>query len=66
MTWILETQLKLSSQNKIKAMIFLCHHLYEELIIEYITIKDTLILSHFFFLKKTHKKTVILSKTRYN
>ena len=43
-------------------MIFLCHHLYEELILEYITIKDTLILSHFFFKNKTIKKQLFSQK----
>ncbi|XP_015081439.1 uncharacterized protein LOC107025090 [Solanum pennellii] len=31
-----------SSQDKAKAMIFLCHHLYEGLKIEYLTVKDPL------------------------
>jgi hypothetical protein len=33
-----------SSQNKVKAMIFLHRHLHEELKIEYLTIKDPFIL----------------------
>jgi len=35
---------KASSQNKVKIMIFLCRHLYEEFMIEYLTIKDPIIL----------------------
>jgi len=33
-----------SSQNKVKAMIFLHRHLHEELKIKYLTIKDPFIL----------------------
>jgi hypothetical protein len=33
-----------SSQNKANAMIFLCHHLHEELKFKFLTIKDPLIL----------------------
>jgi hypothetical protein len=33
-----------SLQNRAKAMIFICHHLHEELKTEYLTVKDPLIL----------------------
>ena len=55
-----------SSQNKVKAMIFLCHHLHEELKIEYITIKDPLILWKNLKDKYDHQKTVILPKAHYD
>jgi hypothetical protein len=33
-----------SLQDRAKAMIFICHHLHEELKTEYLTVKDPLIL----------------------
>jgi hypothetical protein len=55
-----------SSQNKVKTMIFLCRHLHEELKIEYITIKDPLILWKNLKDKYDHQKTVILLKAHYD
>jgi len=45
-----------SSQNKAKAMIFLRYHIYGELKIEYLTIKDPL------FFNKTWKKIMTIKR----
>jgi hypothetical protein len=57
---------KVSSQNNVKIMIFLRRHLYEEFMIEYLTIKDPLILWQILKERYDHQKTVILPKARYN
>ncbi|KAM3358379.1 hypothetical protein P3S68_021310 [Capsicum galapagoense] len=54
-----------SSQNRAKAMIFLRHHLDEVLKIEYLTIKDPLVLRNSLKERFDHLKMVILSKARY-
>ena len=51
-----------SSQNTEKSMIFLCCHLHEELKIEYLTIKDSLILWQNLKERYNHKRQ-LLSKT---
>ena len=55
-----------SLQDRAKALIFLRHHLHEDLKIEYLTVKDPLIL--WTELKKIfdYQKTVILPKARYD
>ncbi|XP_028801898.1 uncharacterized protein LOC114757071 [Neltuma alba] len=56
---------KASSQEKAKAMIFLRHHLHEGLKMEYLTIKDPLVLWNNLKERYDHQKTVILPKARY-
>jgi hypothetical protein len=46
-------------------MIFILHHLYNELKTEYLTIKDPLILWNNLRERYEHQKSVILPKTRY-
>jgi hypothetical protein len=46
-------------------MIFIRHHLHEELKTEYLTIKDPLILWNNLRERYEHQKSVILSKARY-
>ncbi|KAL0446282.1 UNVERIFIED_CONTAM: hypothetical protein Slati_1756100 [Sesamum latifolium] len=55
-----------STQEKAKAMIFLRHHLHEGLKIEYLTIKDLLVLWNNLKERYDYQKTVILSKARYD
>lgn len=55
-----------SNQIKAKAMIFLRHHLHEALKVEYLTIKDPLVLWKNLKERFDHQKTVILPKTRYD
>ena len=47
-------------------MIFLCHHLHEELKIEYLTIKDPLIIWQNMKERYDYQRTVILLKVRYD
>ncbi|KAM3381731.1 hypothetical protein P3S68_007304 [Capsicum galapagoense] len=54
-----------SSQNRIKAMIFLRHHLDEIMKIEYLTTKDPLVLCNSLKERFDHLKMVILLKARY-
>jgi hypothetical protein len=54
-----------SQQNRAKAMIFICHHLHDELKTKYLTIKDPLILWNNLRERYEHQKFVILPKTRY-
>jgi hypothetical protein len=55
-----------SPQNHAKAMIFIRHHLHEELKTEYLTVKDPLILWNNLKERYEHQKTVILPKARYD
>ncbi|XP_027077016.1 uncharacterized protein [Coffea arabica] len=55
-----------SSQDRAKAMIFLRHHLDEGLKIEYLTVKDPLVLWRDLKERVDHLKLVVLSKTRYD
>ena len=52
-------------QDRAKALIFLRHHLYDDLKIEYLTIKEPLILWTELKKRFDHQKTVILPKSRY-
>ncbi|KAK2438354.1 hypothetical protein QL285_006625 [Trifolium repens] len=54
-----------SAQEKAKAMIFLRHHLHEDLKNEYLTVKDPLILWNCLKERYEHQKTIILPKARY-
>jgi hypothetical protein len=57
---------EISSQNKVKTMIFLCCYLYKEFMIEYLTIKDPLILWQNLKERSDHQKMVILLKAHYD
>ena len=75
--WILDAQILLDAmnlgaaikegnqaflQNRAKALIFLRHHLREDLKSEYLTVKDPLTLWNELKGRYNHKKTVILPK----
>ncbi|XP_059658810.1 uncharacterized protein LOC132305146 [Cornus florida] len=53
-------------QDRAKTMIFLRHHLHEELKTEYLTIKDPLTVWKNLKERYEHQKTVILPKARYD
>ncbi|KAH1064840.1 hypothetical protein J1N35_029827 [Gossypium stocksii] len=55
-----------SNQDKAKAMIFIHHHLYEGLKVEYLTVKDPLELWKNLKERFNHQKTVILPKAHYD
>ena len=57
---------QMSLQDRAKTLIFLRHHLHEDLKIEYLTIKNPLILWTGLKKRFDHQKTVILPKARYN
>jgi hypothetical protein len=57
---------QVSPQNRAKAMIFICHHLHEELKTEHLTVKDPLILWNNLKERYEHQNTVILPKTHYD
>ena len=56
---------KASQQEKAKAMIFLRHHLHEDLKTEYLTVKDPLELWRNLKERYDHQKQVLLPKARY-
>ncbi|XP_059629627.1 uncharacterized protein LOC132272510 [Cornus florida] len=79
LSWIMDAQIHLdvigleitiqekndaSLQDKAKAMIFLRHHISEELKTEYLTERDPLNLQKNLKERYDHQKTVILSKAR--
>ncbi|GKA33816.1 hypothetical protein Tco_0720245 [Tanacetum coccineum] len=81
LSWVLDVEIYLAAnglgdtiqagkettvEQKAKAMIFLCHHLHENLKFEYLTVKDSLVLWNHLKDKYEHKKTVILPRARYN
>ncbi|KAL4272266.1 hypothetical protein GQ457_13G007980 [Hibiscus cannabinus] len=81
LSWILDAEIHLdanglgniikegnaeSAQNKAKAMILLRRHLHEGLKVEYLTVKDPLILWNNLKERYDHQKTVILPKARYD
>lgn len=55
-----------SNQNRAKVMIFLRHHLDEGLKMEYLTVKDPLVLRNNLNHKYDHLKLVVLPQTRYD
>ncbi|KAK4268714.1 hypothetical protein QN277_025328 [Acacia crassicarpa] len=55
-----------SNQEKARSMIFLCHHLHENLKIEYLTVKDPLVLWNNLKERYDHQKMVILPKARHD
>ncbi|GJT07375.1 S-type anion channel SLAH1 isoform X1 [Tanacetum coccineum] len=54
-----------TSMQKAKALMFIRHHLHVDLKIEYITVKDPLVLWNKLKDRFDHQKTVILPKARY-
>jgi hypothetical protein len=80
LSWILDVEIHLeamnlgktirdgnveSQQDRAKTMIFIRHHLHEELKTEYLTIKDPLILWNNLRERYEHQKSIILPKARY-
>ncbi|XP_076938794.1 uncharacterized protein LOC143607124 [Bidens hawaiensis] len=80
LSWVLDAEIHLDANNlgdttkqgnkstiqdKAKAMIFLRHHIHEALKIEYLTIKDPLVLWTNLKERYDHQKTVILPRARY-
>ncbi|GKF65925.1 hypothetical protein Tco_0192442 [Tanacetum coccineum] len=81
MSWVLNAEIYLAAnalgdtiqadketsvEQKAKAIIFLRHHLYENLKIEYLTIKDPLVLWNHLKDVYEHQKAVILLRARYD
>ena len=52
-------------QDHAKAMIFLCHHLYDGLEVEYLIIKDPYVIWQNLTERYDHHKIIILQKARY-
>ena len=55
-----------SQQDRVKALIFIRHHIDASLKSEYLTVKDPLILWNNLKERYDHQKTVILPKARYD
>ena len=55
-----------SLQDRAKSLIFLWHHLHEDLKNEYLTVKDPLTLWNELKGRYNHRKIVIIPKDRYN
>ena len=55
-----------TNQEKAKAMVFLRHHIHEELKTEYLTVKDPLVLWINLRERHDHQKTVILPMARFD
>ena len=81
LSWILDAEINLdatnlgeiikegnqrSLQDRANALIFLRYHLHEDLKIEYLNVKDPLILWTELKKRFDHQQTVILSKARYD
>ena len=81
LSWVLDAEINLEAENlgetikegnqmslqdRAKALIFLRHHLLEDLKIEYLTVKYPLILWTELKKRFDHQKTVILPKARYD
>ena len=62
----LKKEIKGPGRTVQKTLIFLRHHLHEDLKIEYLTVKDPLILWTELKKRFDHQKTVILQKARYD
>ncbi|XP_047312601.1 uncharacterized protein LOC124915896 [Impatiens glandulifera] len=80
LSWILDAEIHLaanglgntmkdentvSNQDKVKTMIFLHHHIHEGLKIEYLTVKDLLVLRNNLNERYDHLKTIILPKAQF-
>ncbi|GKC61443.1 uncharacterized protein Tco_1089041, partial [Tanacetum coccineum] len=81
LSWVLDAEIYLAAndlgdtiqagkettvEQKAKTMIFLRHHLHENLKIEYLTVKDPLVLWNHLKDRYEHQKTVILPRARYD
>ena len=81
LSWILDAEINLKARNlgeiikeenqrslqdRAKVLIFLRHHLHEDLKIEYLTVKDPLFLWTELKKRFDHQKIVILPKARYD
>ena len=81
LSWVLDAEMNLAAnglgdtiqagktttvEQKAKAMIFLRHHLHENLKYEYLTVKDPLVLWNHLKDRYEHQKTVILPRARYD
>jgi hypothetical protein len=81
LSWILDVEIHLEAMNlretikeennaflhdHTKAMIFIRHHFYKGLKIEYLKIKDLLVLWQNLKERYDHKKFIILSQARYD
>ena len=81
LSWILDAEIHLdamnlghtikegnqaSLQDRAKSLIFLRHHLHEDLKNEYLTVKDPLTLWNELKERYDHQKTIILPKSRYD
>ncbi|KAK4729523.1 hypothetical protein R3W88_022511 [Solanum pinnatisectum] len=66
LSWVLDAEIHLDAMDCAKAMIFLCHHIDEILKIEYLTVKDPLILWNNLKERYDHLKMVIHPKARYD
>ena len=81
LSWILDAEIHLaanglgdaikeanttSDQDKAKAMIFLRRHLHDALKIEYLTVKDPLVLWNNLKERYDHLKTIILPKAQFD
>ena len=81
LSWILDAEIHLNAMNlgniikegnqaslqdRSKSLIFLWHHLHEDLKNEYLTVKDPLILWNELKGAYDHQKIVILPKARYD
>ena len=81
LSWILDAEINLDAANlgetikegnqmslhdRAKALIFIQHHLHEDLKIEYLTVKYPLILWTEMKKRFDHQKIVILPKARYD
>ncbi|KAI3705105.1 hypothetical protein L1987_75337 [Smallanthus sonchifolius] len=80
LSWVLDAEIHLNANNlgdtikegnetttqdKAKAMIFLRHHIHDDLKNEYLTVKDPLVLWTNLKERFDHQKTVILPRARY-
>ena len=81
LSWVLDAEIHLDAmgladtiqennqalnQNRAKAMIFLCHHLDEGLKMEYLTVKDPLVLWNNLKDRYDYLKLVVLPQARYD
>ena len=62
---IIKEENEASLQDHAKAMIFLCHHLYYGLEVDYLIIKDPYVIWQNLTERYDHHKIIILQKARY-
>jgi gag-polypeptide of LTR copia-type/Zinc knuckle len=61
----IKEQNETSNQNKARSMIFLRRHLHDDLKVEYLTVKDPLVLWNSLKERYDHQKMIVLPKARY-